>query len=93
MVGLEQFVRARIQLFGTGQERALAVGSLRRIALKLDPVKVQSSAADGSRNSHWFLATGRKKLKLHLRSQVEVRQREQTHSAFAQLDSASVELR
>jgi len=59
---------------------------------ELDSVQIQSAMANSPTNSNPFLASGRKKFNLNLRSQGKIRNGEQAHPDIAEIDAKSIHL-
>jgi len=62
-----------------------------RVLDELDAVQVQSAIADRSEDADPFLASGRKKFNLNLRSQGQIGEGEQTHPDLAEIDAQSID--
>ena len=58
---------------------------------ELDAVQVQSAIADRSGDADPFLASGRKKFNLNLRSQGQIGESEQAHPDLAEIDAQSID--
>jgi len=59
---------------------------------EFDSVQIQSAMANSPTNSNPFLASGRKKFNLNLRSQGKIRNGEQAHPDIAEIDAKSIHL-
>ncbi len=61
------------------------------VHLELNSVQIQSAVTDRSTHADPFLAAGRKKFNLNLRSQGQIGEREQSHPNIAEIDAESVD--
>jgi hypothetical protein len=59
---------------------------------ELDSVQIQSAMANSPTNSNPFLASGRKKFNLNLRSQGQVCHGKQAHANIAEIDAKSIQV-
>jgi hypothetical protein len=62
-----------------------------RVLDELDAVQIQSAIADRPGDSDPFLASGRKKFNLNLRSQGQIGESEQAHPDLAEIDAQSID--
>ena len=76
-----------------GQSSCVCLTNLILICVldELDAVQIQSAIADRAGDSDPFLASGRKKFNLNLRSQSQVGESEQTHPNVAEIDAKSID--
>jgi len=74
-----------------GQSSCVCLTILICVLDELDAVQIQSAIADRPGDSDPFVASGRKKFNLNLRSQGQIGEGEQAHPDLAEVDAQSID--